>query len=210
MKTSQKILLLLFLSWVSNAVLAQISDEIKEISKKCEAVMNNPKGTEIDMDIKVLMITMHARVFSKGEKSFMTSSAKMLGKNITMETGFDGTQEWEYNTANDSLIIKKTTKKSEKEDDLDFDLTSKYKTAKMKEKDGCYEITFTNPINKKDEPGKAVMLINKSNYHLSKMQMGSGMKSITIKINKVKIGNVSDDIFVLDVKKYPTAKIARR
>lgn len=209
MKTTQKILLLLLFAFVSNTVTAQISDEIREISKKCEEKMNNPGGIDIDMDLKILIMKVHVHAISKGEKELMTVSAKLFGKNMAMEMGFDGQQEWKYDSTTDSLIIKKTTTKSDKDEDLDFDLTSKYKTAKMKEKNGRYEITFTNPIDK-DEPNKAVMKINKSNYYLSEMQIGSGMKSATFKINKIKVGNISDDVFVLDTKKYPTAKIVRK
>lgn len=212
MKALQKILLVFLLSFISNGLSAQISDKIKEITRKCEEKMNNPKGMDISMEVKVLMLKTHIRTLYKGEKAFMTSSVKMLGKSVTMEMGFDGTQEWEYDSATDSLIITKTTKKSDKENDLDvldFDLPSEYKTAKMKEKNGVYEITFTNPINK-DVPSKSVMRINQNNYYLSEMQMGSGIKSITIKINKIKAGHVDDSVFVLDTKKYPTAKIRRK
>lgn len=209
MKTTQRILLLLFFALVSNTVTAQISNEIREITKKCEEKMNNPAGMDIDMDIKVLMVKMHVRAISKGEKEFMTASAKLLGKSMTMEMGFDGQQEWEYDSTTDSLIIKKTKTKSNKDEDLDFDLASKYKTAKMKVKNGRYEITFTDPI-KKDGPSKAIMKINQSNYYLSEMQMGSGLKSVTFKINKIKVGSVSDAVFVLDINKYPNAKVARR
>ena len=210
MKTALKLLFLSFLLLGSHTTLsAQISDEIKEIVKKCGEKMEDPRGVDMDMTIKVLMIKTHCRVVSKGEKAFMTTSFKVLGKSATIEAGFDGTQEWEYNSATDSLVITKTTKKSNKDEDLDFDLASKFKTAKMKEKNGLYEINFTDPIIK-DGPKKASMKINKSNYYLSEMQAGSGMMSITFTINKIKIGGISDDVFVLDTKKYPTAKIARK
>ena len=209
MKTIQKFLLLFLLLIVSNTLSAQISDEIKGIVKKCEEKMDNPKGTDVDMDIKIAIIKMHVRVLSKGEKELMTGSCKILGKTVKMEVGFNGSQEWTYDTMTDSLIITQTTQKSDREDDLDFDLTSKFKTAKMKTKNGVYEITFTNPIGK-DGPKKAVMVINQSNYYLSEMQLGTGLTSITFKINKIKVGNISDNVFVLDTKKFPTAKIARK
>ena len=209
MKTMQKFLLLFLLLVVSNTLSAQISDEIKGIVKKCEEKMENPQGTDVDMDVKISIIKMHVRVLSKGEKELMTGSCKILGKTMQMEAGFNGSQEWTYDTMTDSLIITKTTQKSDREDDIDLDLTSKFKTAKMKTKNGVYEITFTNPIGK-DGPKKAVMVINQSNYYLSEMQLGTGMMSVTFKINKIKVGNISDNVFVLDTKKFPTAKIARK
>lgn len=208
MKAIHKFLLLFLLLLGSNTLSAQISDEIKDICRKCQEKMENPKGIDIDMDVKVLIIKMHVRAITKGEKALMISSTKVLGKSIVMEMGFDGQQEWTYDSTQDSLTITKADKKPEREDDLDFDLISKYKTAKMKEKDGVYEITFTNPIDK-EEANKAVMKINKSNYYLSGMQIGSGMKSVTFKVNKIKVGGISEDIFVPE-KRHPTAKIARK
>lgn len=205
----QRILLLFLLLFVSNGVPAQIADEVKEIMKKCEQKMNPPEGCEMDMDVKFLVIKMHVKSITKGQKSFMSTSAKMLGQEIKVDVGFDGSQEWEYDSQTDSLIITKTTQRSDQDEDLDFNLDTKYKTAKMKVTDGHYEITFTNPI-KKDVPGKAVMKISKGTYCLAEMQMGSGLKSITMKITKIKFGNIDDSVFVLDPKKYPTAKILRK
>ena len=163
----------------------------------------------MDMETKILMIKMHIKTISKGDKMFMSTSVKALGKSMTMEMGFDGVQGWEYDSNSDTLVITKTTKKPDNNMGPDFGVASKYKTAKMKVKNGLYEITFTNPINKK-EPGKAVMKINQSNYYPSEIQMGSGLKSVTVKITKIKVGNVNDNVFVLDLKKYPTAKVIRK
>lgn len=194
---------------VSTALSAQVSDEIKEITRKCQEKMSNPQGVEMDMETKVLMVKMNIKTISKGEKMFMTTSVRALGQTMTMDVGFDGTQKWEYDNDSDSLIITKTTKKPEKKMGPDYSLATKYKTAKMKVKNGVYEITFTQPINKKD-PSKAVMKINQSNYYPSEIQMGSGMKSVTLKITKIKVGNINDNVFVLDLKKYPTAKVVRK
>lgn len=209
MRIILRFLLLFLFPLVSTALSAQVSDEIKEITRKCQEKMSNPQGVEMDMETKVLMVKMNIKTISKGEKMFMTTSVKALGQTMTMDVGFDGTQKWEYDNDSDSLIITKTTKKPEKKMGPDYSLATKYKTAKMKVKNGVYEITFTQPINKKD-PSKAVMKINQSNYYPSEIQMGSGMKSVTLKITKIKVGNINDNVFVLDLKKYPTAKVVRK
>lgn len=209
MKTTLRFLLLFLLSLANTTLSAQVSDEIKDIVKKCQEKINNPQGVEMDMETKILMIKMHIKTISKGDKMFMSTSVKALGKSMTMEMGYDGVQGWAYDSDADTLVITKTMEKPDEEIGFDFGMVSKYKTAKMKVKNGLYEITFTNPINKK-EPGKAVMKINQSNYYPSEIQIGSGLKSATMKITKIKVGNINDKVFVLDLKKYPTAKVVRK
>lgn len=209
MKTIQKFLMLFLLALISNAMPAQVSNEVKEIMGKCQEKLNNPKGVEMNMEGKVLIAKTQIRTVSKGDKLFMSTSVKALGETMTMDMGFDGTQMWSYNTESDSLVISKTTKKPEKQGGPDISKTSKYKTAKMKEKNGIYEIAFTNPINK-NEPSKFVLKINKSNYYPTEIQIGSGLRSITFNITKIKVGNIDDNIFVPDPKKYPTAKVVRK
>lgn len=209
MKITLRFLLLILLSLANTTLSAQVSDEVKSIVKKCQEKMNNPQGVEMDMETKILMVKTHIKTIAKGDKMFMTTSVKAFGQTMRMDVGFDGVQGWEYDSDSDTLIITKTTKKPDKKMGPDYSMASKYKTAKMKVKNGIYEITFSNPISKK-EPSKTVMKINQSNYYPSEIQMGSGLKSVTLKITKIKVGNINDNAFVLDLKKYPTAKVVRK
>lgn len=210
MKSIQKLLLLLLLVFVSNVMSAQISDEIKEIEKKCIEKMATFHEIETEMKIKSPLLNGHSRHIKKGDKRYMAMNLNMFGVSSTVEMGFDGTQKWEYD--GDTLIITKTTEVDYKDFDNDqslYNMSSEYKTAKMEEKNGFYEITYTAPVEKGDSSSKVILKINKSNYYLSEIQFEGGLMSST-QLKVVKVENISDDVFVLDLKKYPTAKIVRQ
>ena len=142
--------------------------------------------------------------------------SKMFGDELMVETGFDGQQEWNYmhrkgegsKAKRDTLTITKTTKKPKNENAIDFGIYKNYKTAKMKLDGQYYEITFTKPV-KKDSPSKVVMKIDKDKYYFREMTTKVKGTKMTMKLNKIKIG-VSDDVFKLDLKKYPNAVVVRK
>jgi hypothetical protein len=146
----------------------------------------------------------------------MSIESKIMGKELMEETGFDGQQEWEYShykdddgkARRDTLTITKTTKKPESEHSVDFEIYKNYKSAKMKLNGQYYEITFTKPINK-DAPSKVVMKIDKDKYYFREMKTKVKGATMTMKMTKIKIG-VSDDVFKLDLKKYPNAVVVRK
>ena len=83
-----------------------------------------------------------------------------------------------------------------------------YKKAEMKEKNGKYEITFSQP-KKADDPKKMVVVINKSNYHFYEMSTKEKGATMRMTVKSIKKG-VPDSVFVLDPKKFPSAKVVHK
>ena len=200
---------------------AQIDPQATEIMRKCEKVMSNPAGMEMTMTVEARMVVklsgMTATVAMKNEKSRATVVMKVLGREIRMDEGFDGTQEWSYRhidfkkkgkEVKDTLTIKKSAKKSESDYDIDFNIDKDYKTATVKVSGRYYELTFTNPV-KKDDPKKVVVKIDKDKYYFREMKAKQSGVSMTMTVTKIKFG-VSDDIFKFDPAKYPNAVIVRK
>lgn len=200
---------------------AQIDPQATEIMRKCEKVMSNPAGMEMTMTVEARMVVklsgMTATVAMKNEKSRATVVMKVLGREIRMDEGFDGTQEWSYRhidfkkkgkEVKDTLTIKKSAKKSESNYDIDFNIDKDYKTATVKISGRYYELTFTNPV-KKDDPKKVVVKIDKDKYYFREMKAKQSGVSMTMTVTKIKLG-VSDDIFKFDPKNYPNAVIVRK
>lgn len=197
---------------------AQIPAEVKAVMEKCNAAMDNPKGMEIDMQLHMGMAIVSAngflKMYMKGEKMLTRGQMKALGQTVNMESGFDGVQEWDYESelgskAKDTLTIKKVTKKSKGDFDLDFNLDKEYKTAKMKVvKNRFYEITFSQPLSK-ENPKTSVMVIDKNNFTLHEMRAKMGMASLRLTINKIKVG-VADNVFTLNMARYPNAVVVRK
>jgi len=198
---------------------AQISAEVSELLKKVAAKMDHPSGTEVDMNVRakmfIISVNMKMTVFSKGDKQRMKGTMKILGKTAQIESGFDGQQEWEYKhldvkkeNKKDTLYIKKVTKKSKADYDVDFDLDKSYRKATIKLKDKYHVITFTNPISK-DDPKKVTMKIDKDNEVLREVSVKEGGATMTLTFNRIKYG-VNDNVFVLDTSKYPGAVIVRK
>ena len=200
---------------------AQIDPQATEIMRKCEKVMSNPAGMEMTMTVEARMVVklsgMTATVAMKNEKSRATVVMKVLGREIRMDEGFDGTQEWSYRhidfkkkgkEVKDTLTIKKSAKKSESDYDIDFNIDKDYKTATVKVSGRYYELTFTNPV-KKDDPKKVVVKIDKDKYYFREMKAKQSGVSMTMTVTKIKFG-VSDDIFKFNPKNYPNAVIVRK
>jgi hypothetical protein len=200
---------------------AQIDPQATEIMRKCEKVMSNPAGLEMTMTVEARMVVklsgMTATVAMKNEKSRATVVMKVLGREVRMDEGFDGTQEWSYRhidlkkkgkEVKDTLIIKKSAKKSESDYDIDFNMDKDYKTATVKVSGRYYELTFKDPV-KKDDPKKVVIKIDKDKYYFREMKAKQSGMSMTMTVTKIKFG-VSDDIFKFDPKNYPNAVIVRK
>ena len=200
---------------------AQIDPQATEIMRKCEKVMSNPACLEMTMTVEARMVVklsgMTATVAMKNEKSRATVVMKVLGREVRMDEGFDGTQEWSYRhidlkkkgkEVKDTLIIKKSAKKSESDYDIDFNMDKDYKTATVKVSGRYYELTFKDPV-KKDDPKKVVIKIDKDKYYFREMKAKQSGVSMTMTVTKIKFG-VSDDIFKFDPKNYPNAVIVRK
>jgi len=194
------------------SVHGQVPNEVKEVMRKCEAAMSSPQGVEIDMNVKtslafVKLMNMHLVTGEKGSKSKAVMTMSILGKEVTIESGFDGEQEWV--ATDDTVTITKTTTKGEGDSDLNFNLANEYKKAKMKLKNDYYEIDFSNPVDKNNEAKSVSVKVSKKDYRLREMKMSMKGAKATITINKVRFG-LKDDYFKLDLSKYPKAKVIRK
>ena len=199
---------------------AQIDPQVIEVLKKSQEKMSNPHGTEIEMTIDVTLMVkltgMKIKCSEKNNKIRLFMESKVMGQELTVETGFDGQQEWQYihrkdeddKAKRDTLTIIKTTQKPKNEHSVNFGIYKEYKTAKIKLNGQYYEITLTKPV-KKDSPSKVVMLIDKDKYYFREMKTKVNGATMTMQLTKIKIG-VSDDVFKLDLKKYPNAVVVRK
>ncbi len=197
---------------------AQIPAEVESVLKKCSDKMHNPEGVEMDMRLNVKAVVSFngtIKIYAKGENSLSKMRMKILGRDVKTETGSNGKQDWIFKQAlteedKDTLILTNfTSKKGKKGDyDLDFDLHNEYRKAKMKEKDGRYEITFSDPKDK-EMPAKTIMVVNKSDYAFYQMSVKDGIVGFTMTATNIKYG-VSDATFSLDQKRYANAVVVKR
>lgn len=198
------------------ALRAQIPAEVEEVLNKCAEKMHNPSGVEMDMNLNVKAVMSFngtIKMYTKGEKSLTKMRMKVLGREIRTETGSDGKQVWVFKPAveegdKDSVLVYKPSGKKKGEYDLDFEVGNEYKKAKMKEKNGRYEITLSEPKDK-EMPKKTTMVVNKSDYTFYQMGVKDGVVGFTMTATKIKYG-VNDAVFVLDQKKYPNAVIVKK
>ena len=200
---------------------AQIDPQVIEVLKKSQEKMSSPLGTEIEMTIDVTLMVkltgMTIKCSEKNNKMRLFMESKVMGQELMVETGFDGQQEWRYmhrkddedgKAKRDTLTITKTTQKPKNEHSVDFGIYKEYKVAKMKLDGQYYEITFTKPV-KKDSPNKVVMKIDKDKYYFHEMTTKVKGATMIMKLKKIKVG-ISDDVFKLDLKKYPNAVVVRK
>ena len=198
-------------------VQAQIPAEVKDILEKCAEKNHHSGGYELDMKLHVgaVIASMNGtmKMCMKGEKSFSVIQMKVMGHEIYTETGFDGTQTWRYSKAaddeeRDTLTITKGALKKKDKFAIDMGLDMKYKKAKLKTTDKHYEITFTEPLNK-ETPKKSIIRIDKNKYLLHEYETKVSIASVKMTVTRIKYG-VSDNMFVLDPKKYPNAVVVRK
>ena len=199
------------------SVQAQIPAEVKDILQKCGEKSHHSGGYELDMKLHVgaVIASMNGtmKMCSKGDKSFSVIKMKALGHEIYHETGFDGTQTWRYSKAaddeeRDTLTITKGALKNKDKFSVNMGLDKEYKKAKLKTTDKHYEITFTEPLNK-EMPKKSIIRIDKNKYLLHEYETKVSIASVKMTVTRIKYG-VSDNMFVLDPKKYPNAVVVRK
>ena len=199
------------------SVQAQIPAEVKDILQKCGEKSHHSGGYELDMKLHVgaVIASMNGtmKMCSKGDKSFSVIKMKALGHEIYHETGFDGTLSWRYSKAaddeeRDTLTITKGALKNKDKFSVNMGLDKEYKKAKLKTTDKHYEITFTEPLNK-EMPKKSIIRIDKNKYLLHEYETKVSIASVKMTVTRIKYG-VSDNMFVLDPKKYPNAVVVRK
>lgn len=211
----KKILLLVVATVVAMAsVGAQVPAEVTEVMNKCKAAMSNPGGLEYTMDMKfsmgpVTLTNSQLIIGSKGEMNRTVMTMKIMDHEIMFISGYDGNETWEVQRfANkDSINIIKG-KKDKDDEGVDLELANGFRKAKMKLKDGYYEIDYSDPIDKKSEIRKLSVKVSAKNYYLREMRTSVKGAKVLMTITKVKIG-LKDDYFKLDLSKYPNAVVSR-
>lgn len=151
-------------------------------------------------------------------QAFAKPIAPIVCRSFVCSSRFVGTQVWKYKSRiktkdvdrRDTLFISPAKKgnKISGGNEIDFNLHEEYRKATMKEKTDYYEITFTEPKDK-EMPKKSIMRIRKSNYHFYEMESKQSGVSVRMTASKIKFG-VSDNIFKLDMKKFPGATVIRK
>ena len=211
----KKILLLsVTLVAVVTGAMAQIPAEVTAVMDKCHAAMDNPNGLEYTMDMKVAMgpvtLTNSQMVMgSKGEMNRSSVTFKVLDHSMTFLSGFDGNESWEVQSYGKQDTIRISKGKKDKDNDgADLDLAKGFRKAKMKLKDGYYEIDFSDPADKKSEMKKLALKISAKNYYLREMRTSAKGARVVMTITKVKVG-LPDNYFKLDLGKYPNAVVVR-
>jgi hypothetical protein len=211
----KKVILLLALALgIANAQ-AQIPAEVTEVMEKCRAAMTNATGLEYEMDMKAgigpVAMKMHFVVANKGNLNRTLMSMTVLGTEIVTESGFDGTDTWEidHSPKGDTITFTHGNKQKKSKNELSYDLDKQYNKAKMKLKDGYYEITFSEPKDKTNEVKSATVKISEKNYVIREMRTGARGAKVTMKITKIRVG-LKDSYFNLDTSKYPGAVIIRK
>lgn len=212
----KRILLLLALVLGIGASQAQVSADVSAVMDKCRQAMSSSSGMEYTMDVKVSigpvnMMTMTFVIGEKGDMERAVMRTKVLGTEIANETGFDGKEQWEvsHSPKGDTITIGGTRKKGEKDGEVELDLDKMYRKAKMKDKGTYYEITFSDPVDKKNEAKKMTVKISSKSYRLMEMKTSAHGSKATMTFNKYRIG-LKDDYFKLDTSKYPGAVIIRK
>ena len=195
-------------------VRAQIPAEVTDVMNHCRAAMVNPSGLEYEMDVKAGMgpvaMKMHFVIASKGNLYRSMMTMKVLGTEIVTENGFDGTDTWEidHSPKSDTITLTRGDTRTKSKGDLDLDLDKKYNKAKMKHKDGFYEITFSEPKDKSSEIKSITVKISEKNYTMREIRSGARGAKVTMTITKIRVG-LRDSHFKLDLSKYPNAVVIR-
>ena len=197
-------------------VQAQIPADVAEIMRKCDETMSSPNGVELTMEMKtsfafVTLTNVNMVMGSKDDKFKVLMSFSMLGKEVAVESGFDGTNTWEikHSTKGDTIIFTRGNTIAESEGALDLDLDKQYHKAKMKNKDGYYEITFSDPKDKTSEIKRISVKISEKNYAMREIRSGARGAKVTMTITKIRVG-LKDSHFKLDLTKHPDAVVIRK
>ena len=210
----KRLFLLLGLMLGIAGVQAQVPAEVTEVMNKCRAAMANPNGLEYEMDMKAgigpLAMKMHFVVADKGNLNRTAMTMKIMGIEVTSESGFDGTDTWEikHSEIGDTITITKGDTRKKSKGDLSLDLDKQYNKAKIKLKDGYYEITFSEPKDKSSEVKSITVKISEKNYVMREIRSSARGAKVTMTITKVRVG-LKDSYFKLDLSKYPNAVVIR-
>ena len=218
MRKSIRILLIILLMMPVGAfVRGEIAADIIEVMRKSDAVITRPEGVKMEMDVKasiaILSVNMHITNLSKGEKSKMIMQTSVLGKTLYSEEGCDGVQGWTYErndlskNKRDTLTIFPSTG-LESDYSVEMDTYDDYQNAKMKLKDGVYEIVLSKPKSD-DVPTKTTVRIDAETFYPTQMQIKDSGATITIKINEISFG-VADKDLDFNIANYPDAVVVRR
>ncbi|MBP5528304.1 MAG: hypothetical protein J6X79_07645 [Bacteroidales bacterium] len=211
----KKVILILALLLGAAKVWGQIPSEVTDVMDRCRAAMTNAAGLEYEMDMKAglgpVAMKMHFVVADKGKLNRTTMNMKVLGAEITSESGFDGSDTWEikHSSKGDTIIITRGDKRQKSDGNLAFDPDKKYRKAKMKLKEGYYDITFSEPIDKDNEAKSIAVKISSKNYTMRELRTSAHGVKATMTVTRIRIG-LKDSHFKLDLSKYPDAVVIRR
>lgn len=191
---------------------AQIPPEVAEVMRKCDDAMSSPNGVEITMDMKtsmafITLTNINIVMGSKADKYKALMNMSVLGQDVAIESGFDGTQEWTASA--DTVRIVSTTTAKKDDNGTNLTIYKDYRKAKMKEKSDYYDIDFSDPIDKNNELKSVNVKVSKKNYQMKELRMKMKGAKVTITIKKVKKG-LGDNYFKLDMSKYPKAVVIRK
>lgn len=194
---------------------AQIPAEVTDVMNRCRAAMNNATGLEYEADVKAgigpLAMKMHFVIANKGELNRTCLSMKVLGEEVAVESGFDGTDTWEIKQSSkgDTIVFTHGNTRKKSKGDLDLDLDRKYNKAKMKLNDGCYEITFSNPKDKANEAKRVTVRISATNHTMREVRTSARGATVTMTVTKIHVG-LKDSHFKPDLSKHPDAVVVRK
>lgn len=210
----KRLILFLVLTFSIVAAQAQIPADVVDVMSRCRTAMTNPAGLEYEMDIKTgmgpLSMKMHIVSAEKGNLHRMKLTMKFMGVDIVSESGFDGTNTWEVKQSDprDTITITSGDKSKKGDKELSFDLDKQYNKAKMKLKDGYYEITFSEPKDKSSKVKSVTVKISEKNYTMRELKTtASGVKA-TMTVTKIRVG-LKDNYFKLHMSKYPDAVVIK-
>ena len=211
MKRLVNLIAFVFLAFGGVGAQAQIPSEVTDVMNRCRAAMTNVAGLEYEMDMKAGMgpvaLKMHFVSAKKGDLSRTRVVTKVLGMEITTESGFDGTNTWEVKDDTITITRGNTMKKGKEEMNLALD--KQYRKAKMKQKDGFYEITFTEPKDSSVEAKSVTVKVSDKNYVLRELRSGARGAKLTMTVTKIHVG-LHDNYFKLDLSKYPNAVVIKK
>ena len=194
---------------------AQVPAEVTDVMDKCRAAMTNAAGLEYEMEVKSgigpLSMKMHFVNAEKGDMSRSVMSFTVMGTDLGIESGFDGTDTWEIKRSSkvDTIIFTRGNNLKTDNGSLSLDLDKRYNKAKMKLKDGYYEIAFSEPKDKKNEAKNVTIKVQEKNHILREVRSGARGAKVTMTVTKIRVG-LKDSYFKVDLSKYPDAVVVRK
>ena len=218
LNTMKRLFLLIALAFGIAGAQAQIPADVTDVMKRCRAAMVNPAGLEYEMDMKAGMglvsVKMHFTIADKGNLNRTRMTMRVLGFDVVTESGFDGTDTWEIDLASkdtdrDTITFTRGDHRKKSDGSLSLDLDKEYRKAKMKLKDGYYEITFSEPKDPKSEVKNMTVKISAKNYTMREFKSSAKGAKVTATITKIRVG-LKDSHFKPDLSKYPDAVIIRK